>query len=106
PNAIPVGRLITATATDADFNTSEFSPCQTVVIDTNYVVVGFSATAPYSIYWPTSAVAFSLERATNLSSPIFWETISNNIVTNNGNRVFYISNTPASPQQYFRLRQP
>lgn len=108
PIAIPAGRLITATATDSGFNTSEFSPCQPVVNDTNYnnAVLGFSESVPYSIYWPTSAGPFLLEQATNLTSPVFWQTLSNNIVTNGSNRVFFISNTPAAPQQYFRLRQP
>jgi len=106
PAPIPAGQFITATATDPGNNTSEFSPCVTVINDTNYVVLSFSTFNPYTLSWPTSALSFSLERATNLTPPVIWQVISNGITTNAGNKVFTVTNDPASPTLFFRLRRP
>ncbi len=106
PVAIPAGQKITATATDPNNNTSEFSPCVGVINDTNHVVLLFSSSAPYALSWPASAANFLLERSTNLASPVIWQVISNGIVTNAGNKVFLITNDPASPELFFRLRKP
>jgi hypothetical protein len=77
-----------------------FSPCVTVINDTNHVVpvaLTFTTVSLYSLSWPTSAVNFRLERATNLSSPVVWQVISNGIMTSNGFNVFLITNDSATP---------
>jgi hypothetical protein len=99
------GVIVTATATDAAGNTSEFSPCTTVFTDTNNIIINFSASPP-ALAWPAASVDFMLERATNLAVPVYWQLISNGITTNSGSRTFLITNDPANPAQYFRLRRP
>jgi hypothetical protein len=61
---------------------------------------------PLKLLWPTNVVNFQLERATNLSPPILWQTISTGITTNGGNKVFVVTNNPALPTLFFRLRSP
>ena len=104
---LPAGQVITATATDPDNNTSEFSPCVTVVTDTNYVAFSFRTTTNANILsWPVWAAANLLQRATNLSSPVNWQGISTGITTNGGYKTFAQTNNPAFPTLFFRLKSP
>ena len=106
PLPVPAGQFVTATATDVNNNTSEFSPCLTVINDNNYVVLAFTSGTPFTLSWPTSAMNFALERATNLTPPVDWQIISNGITSNAGFKEFLVTNHPSSPTMFFRLRRP
>jgi uncharacterized repeat protein (TIGR03803 family) len=54
--------------------------------------------------WPTNAVGFTLESATNLASPIFWNTNSPPSVVINGQNT--VTNPISGAHQFFRLSNP
>jgi hypothetical protein len=107
PQSVPVGQFLTATATDAGGATSEFAPCVLVTLETNSVTLTFSAAAPQSLSWPTTAADFVLQRATNLAAPVYWEVISYGIVTNAELKSFTFTNDVYSGSpRFYRLFKP
>jgi len=106
PQPISVGQFLTATATDTGGSSSEFSQCVPVILETNYVVLNFTTTAPQTLSWPASAVHFTLQQATNLSPPVFWQVINSGITTNGGSKTYTLTNHPLSPVLFFRLANP
>ena len=76
-----------------------------VINDTNSIVLSIQGSGTgETLSWPLWASDFMLERATNLSPPIFWAVVSNGIATNGGYMTFMFTNAPAAPALYFRLR--
>ena len=57
-----------------------------------------------TLTWPTSATGFTLEFATNLVSPIFWNTNSPAPVVINGQNT--VTNPISGTHQFFRLSKP
>src|SRR5207249_11178102 len=76
---VPIGNLITATATAAANNTSEFSACVPVAPVPSLGVVA-SSNHQVSLAWTNSAGGFVLKQTDNLSPPIQWITVTNSPV--------------------------
>lgn len=103
PTAVARGQFLTATATDAANNTSEFSPClpvHTSATDARLTMVRAGNTV--TILWPTTAGA-TLETSPSLVAPV-WSKVSAPPAVEAGN---YKLTLPASlPQSFFRLGRP
>ncbi|PYI87060.1 MAG: hypothetical protein DME26_07380, partial [Verrucomicrobia bacterium] len=93
-------RFVTATATDANNNTSEFSPCieatvvpalRTIRLDNALVLA-----------WPTAAPGYILETTESLSPTIVW-TASSPQGTVGGE--FVVTNSYSATSRFYRLRK-
>jgi hypothetical protein len=90
PGSVPLGYVITATATDSANNTSEFSAC-VPVSSVPALTVRPSANHQVSLAWTNTATGFVLEQTDSLSPPIQWTTVTNNPVLTNGQFVVTLS---------------
>jgi hypothetical protein len=83
PAAIPPGQVITATATDTNNNTSEFS-LGTAVLAVNPPALNAAVTSGGSggnssqlaFTWATNTAGFSLVQTTNLTPPVAWTPVT------------------------------
>ncbi len=84
PVRVPAGFAVTATATDAAGNTSEFSACTTVQ-EGPRLTVGISADhKQLELMWPSSASGFLLQKTFSLDEPIHWEPVTNATIDSGG----------------------
>ena len=105
--------LITATATDANGNTSEFSAGISVVstgtASPSLAIAksagGSGGSAP-SVSWPSAATFFSLEKTASLNPPIHWSPVTSGIVDVGGTKTFTVTNGRGNTNQFFRLKKP
>ncbi len=106
PTLTTIGHVITATATDTNNNTSEFS--QTIVVSaatTNVMMtVSRSASVP-TLKWPSAALDFTLECTTDLRPPIQWQLVTNGIQDNGMMKAFSVTNYSDGTNRFYRLRQ-
>ena len=90
PDSVPVGYVVTATATDSANNTSEFSTCVTVASVPTLKIVP-AANHQVTLAWTNTATGFKLKQTGSLSPQIQWTTVTNNPVVANGQFVVTLS---------------
>ena len=83
PASVPVGYVITATATDSANNTSESSGCSTAgPVPT--LSISPSTNQQVTLAWTNTTTGFVLKQTDSLSPPIQWTTVTNSPVVTNG----------------------
>ena len=98
--AIPAGYAITATATDAANNTSEFSSCLTAAA----APVLAATTLPnrqMTVAWPNTTTGFALLQTGSLTPPAQWTAVTNVPVNTGGQFVVTLATT--STNRFFAL---
>lgn len=109
--------LITATATDASGNSSEFSAgigiisngvaSPSLAISSNIAGGGGGGSAATtSVAWPSAATFFSLEKADSLTPPVNWLPVTSGIVDTGGTKTFTVTNGSGGTNAFFRLKKP
>lgn len=73
---VPIGYMLTATATDLDGNTSEFSPCIRVEPMPS-LELALLDDGRVRLAWTNTARDFQLMKATSLAPPIEWLSVTN-----------------------------
>jgi hypothetical protein len=99
PGSVPVGYVITATATDSAGNTSEFSAASTVVAAP--ALTGTRGSSQITLTWSNTPSGFTLKSAASLQPPILWTTVTNTPSLVNGQ---YVLNLPfGAANSFFAL---
>jgi hypothetical protein len=95
---VPVGSVITATATDPADNTSEFSACLTVLPSPPLPLLTLSRATgdQVSLTWTNTATGFVLKETDNSSPPIQWATVTNTPVDSAGQLVVTLDRQPGN----------
>ncbi|MBE0540176.1 MAG: hypothetical protein IH623_02215 [Verrucomicrobia bacterium] len=100
PVSVPLGQVITATATDPANNTSEFSACVTVLpLPSLSLTLGDGSQMVLS--WTNTATGFVLKVTEDLSPPVSWSTVTNPPVLSNGQLVVTVNRE--SNRRFFTL---
>jgi len=103
--SIPPGWVVTATATDAAGNTSEFSAAAATEPYPALAIAPLPASATIQLSWTNSATGYVLTTATNLVPPVLWTSVTNAPVSSNGQWRVSLPRD-ALPQRYYRLGLP
>jgi hypothetical protein len=95
PVSVPAGWVVTATATNPNNNTSEFSA---YIYATNVPPLAISAAGPgqQSVSWTNSSGPFTLQQTYSLNPPITWLTVTSLPVLSNGNYSVTVVTTNAN----------
>lgn len=97
---VPVGYVVTATATDSANNTSEFSACAQVGSQPT-LAISPSTNDEVSLTWTNTATGFVLKETESLSPPIQWTTVTNMPAMSNGQ--FVVTLAIGSGNRFYHL---
>jgi titin len=92
PVQVPVGYVVTATATDSANNTSEFA-ADIPVTSAPVLTIQPQPSQQVALAWTNTATGFVLEQTSSLSPPIQWTVVTNAPVVSNGR---FVVTLPAS----------
>ncbi len=86
PGNVPIGYVITATATDPANNTSEFSGCALIasVPTLKFTPPATGPSPKLTLAWTNTTSGFVLKQTLSLVPPITWTTVTNVPVNTNG----------------------
>jgi titin len=108
PVSVPAGWAVTATATDPNNNTSEFSAWTNVIpvppLQLAVAGAGGNQMPQVSFSWTNNGGSFLLQQTFNLNPPAQWTTVTNLPVLSNGFEVVTLNSTNASA--FYRLMSP
>ena len=96
---------VVATATDANGNTSEFSPPVAVAAPGPVSLSIANSGNTQTISWPRSALGFVLEYTENLEPPIQWLEVTNGISENGTLKSYTVTIGANIPSGFYRLSQ-
>lgn len=102
PVSVPVGWIVTATATDAANNTSEFSAWVSV-LPVPSLQIGSTVTnsGPVAISWTNAGGSFGLQQTYDLTPPVQWVTVTNTPILSNG--LFTVTALTTNGNTFYRL---
>jgi parallel beta-helix repeat protein len=101
PTSVPVGYVITATATDSANNTSEFSACVPAG-PLPGLSISTAANHQVALAWTNTTTGFALKQTASLTPPIQWEAVTNIPVAINGQ---FVVTLPANVgNRFYALR--
>ncbi len=108
--------LVTATATDANGDSSEFSAgigiasnggaSPSLTLANGVSGGGSGAKATTTIAWPSAATLFTLEETASLTPPVQWQPVMSGIADSGGTKTFTITNDGTNTNLFFRLKKP